>query len=301
MNGLRRLSRALRRPEYLYRPSQIARRLRYSLRPPRGRVWTETPWGLPMLVDADELHGRAMLTLGVMDLRVSEILWRLIEPGDHVVDVGANIGTLTGIMAWRTGPNGKVTAFEPHPETRAILEESVTRWRELRCADVTVFPYALSATCGKGYLEEPPQFTSNSGVACLTDREKGDSGHEVEVRTFDSLLSRSERFKIVKIDVEGHEDDVVAGMIATLGSSRIDHVVFEEFRPLPSPLCRTLAGYDFTAFLIERDLHGPRLVPVEEQPKRTPGETPNIYATRDMSVIDRLAQPGWQCLHRDKK
>ncbi len=75
----------------MYRPSQILRRLRYSLRPPVGPVWVRMPWGMPLLVDADELHGRAMLTLGIMDLRLAKILWRLIEPGDHVADIGAKL------------------------------------------------------------------------------------------------------------------------------------------------------------------------------------------------------------------
>jgi len=91
MINLARFSRALRRPEYVYRPSQILRRLRYALRPPAGPVWVTIPWGMPLLVDADELHGRAMLTSRIMDLCLSEILWRLIEPGDHVVDIGAKL------------------------------------------------------------------------------------------------------------------------------------------------------------------------------------------------------------------
>ena len=49
------------------------------------------PWGIPLLVDADELHGRAMLTLGIMKFRLAKILWLLIEPGDHVVDIGAKL------------------------------------------------------------------------------------------------------------------------------------------------------------------------------------------------------------------
>ncbi len=43
------------------------------------------------MVDADEIHGRAMLTLGAMDLRLAKIFWRLIEPGDYVADIGAKL------------------------------------------------------------------------------------------------------------------------------------------------------------------------------------------------------------------
>lgn len=37
--------------------------------------------------------------MGVYDLPVSETIWRLLDPGDYAIDVGASLGHMTGIMA----------------------------------------------------------------------------------------------------------------------------------------------------------------------------------------------------------
>ena len=62
-----------------------------------------------------------------IDLAVSEALWRLLDPGALALDVGANIGFMTNLMAWRSGPCGRVLAFEPHPEVFRSLAENVER------------------------------------------------------------------------------------------------------------------------------------------------------------------------------
>src|SRR5262245_45392374 len=46
---------------------------------------------------------------------------RLIQPGDVVWDVGANIGIYSVLAGMRTGPAGKVVSWEPNPETHGVL------------------------------------------------------------------------------------------------------------------------------------------------------------------------------------
>lgn len=286
---------ALRRPEYRQRPTQILRRFAYALRKPRGRVWVRMPWGMPLLVQAEELHGRTMLTLGICDLRVSELLWRLIEPGDRLADIGANVGTMTALMAHRVGADGLVSAFEPHPVTRAILQESVECWQAT--ARIEVLPYAVSGRAGTARLVEPEGFGANSGIAKIGAETGTGSGHDIETVRLDAHFGAEARFKLVKIDVEGHEDAVIEGMTEMLAAGRIDHVIAEEFRPLPSPLCDRLAGFGYACFLIERDNGGPRLVPVAERPAQLQGEPTNILATRDPDLVAaRIAPRGWHCL-----
>ncbi|MFP4126884.1 MAG: FkbM family methyltransferase [Alphaproteobacteria bacterium] len=288
------LVRALARPEYLHRPRQIVERLRYAYRSPQGEAWARTPWGLPVWVDAQELHGRALLTHGVVDLGVTEVIWRLVEPGDAVVDVGANVGGLTAAMARRVGRGGSVVAFEPHPATRALLERSAERWSSLGAAPVVVRAEALSSTEGTARLHVPEAFARNSGIARLV--ETGD-GVDIPTTTFDRVFARDIKLKLVKIDVEGHEDAVVEGMRETLTDGRVEHIVFEEFRPLPSPLCMTLTTYGFEAFLIDTGIGGPSLLPVDGTHHAPSGRPPNVLATRSSrDALVRLQPRGFACL-----
>src|SRR6185369_9299739 len=143
------------KPHYLFRPSQGARRLlRWAFPSPPGPVLLTLPWGLPIEVDTREDIGRAIWSLGLYDLAVSETLWRLLAPGDLSVDAGANIGYMTSIMALRTGPSGSVLAFEPHPEVFRRLTENVLRFhRYPSLAAIETSPLALGEKNGPCYLD----------------------------------------------------------------------------------------------------------------------------------------------------
>src|SRR5262249_15912979 len=57
----------------------------------------------------------------------TELLLGHLNPGDVVLDLGANLGYYTLLFARRVGPTGKVFAFEPDPDNFALLEENVAR------------------------------------------------------------------------------------------------------------------------------------------------------------------------------
>jgi len=290
----------LLKPEYFFRPSQVMRRAAYALGITRTRTNAITPWGMPIEFDPDEYHGRAMLTLGLSDLRTNELISRIVRMGDVAIDVGANIGIMTSLMAKRAGSTGAVFAFEPHPNTRNRLNRNVARWHTIRPepAKVTVLPHALSSKPGGGYMKEPDDFGRNSGVASLDFFATGDGAntHAVEVTTFDEWSRELNRIRLVKVDVEGHEDDVFAGMRATLSLGRIDFLIFEEMRALPSPACRILQDFGYTTYLIDRDFFKPVLFNTDKSPATLIGEATNILAARAGCNLGFLQRSGWTCL-----
>ncbi|SDS66405.1 FkbM family methyltransferase [Erythrobacter sp. HL-111] len=290
--------RALR-PEYIYRPAQIVRRMAKSVGLTANKRSAKTPWGLPINFDPSELHGRAMLTLGLSDLRTCEMISRIVRPGDRVVDIGANIGIMTSLMSRRAGENGAVFAFEPHPQTRERLKENVRAWNacSLASSHVEVLPYAVSSRAGTSQLVEPETFGNNSGVARLTEgATDGRRAHRVDTIIFDEWCAEGSPIRLVKIDVEGHEDDVFAGMSKSLANARIDFLIFEEMRELPSVACESLAGVGYMSFLIDRNFYGPRLIPVVDRPRQLIGEATNIIAVEKGKSIEFLEQGGWSCL-----
>lgn len=287
------------KPEYFYRPSQILRRLGYSVGLTKNKLSEKTPWRLPIAFDPGELHGRAMLTHGLSDLRTCEMISRIVRAGDYVVDIGANIGIMTSLMAKRACASGSVSAFEPHPHTRARLGRNVREWSQCDpdCARVEVLAFAVSSRTGTADLVEPASFEKNSGEARLLEGgAEGQQAHQVDTVIFDQWFAKVPSIRLVKIDVEGHEDEVLAGMSRSLADGRIDYLIFEEMRTLPSPACEFVSDFGYRTYLIDRKFSGPQLIPTGDRPDTLVGEATNVLAVRGGEEIDFLRQPGWRCL-----
>ena len=161
--------------------------------PNRGRWWSLASAG----------HGYAT---GRRAAAQTELLSTLIHPGDVVWDVGAHHGYVALCAASRVGPTGQVHAFEPSQKNRTMLERHL-RWN--RASNVHVHPFALSVYDGEACFGG--QGTSKTFAL-------GAGEEVVRVCTAASLLARGlcPEPTFVKIDVEGAEADVVAGLIATL-------------------------------------------------------------------------------------
>jgi precorrin-6B methylase 2 len=69
----------------------------------------------------------------------------LVQPGDRVVDVGAHVGYFTLLAARLCGPNGRVFAFEPHPDNFRLLERNI---RENGAENVTAVRKAVADRAG---------------------------------------------------------------------------------------------------------------------------------------------------------
>ncbi|MDB9459528.1 FkbM family methyltransferase [Dolichospermum circinale CS-545/17] len=86
-------------------------------------------------------------------MSLTEVLWRLINPGETALDIGANIGYMTSIMAKRVGKTGKVFCFEPNLEVYAELCENINNWQQnLGVNNINAQQIALSNHAGSGVL-----------------------------------------------------------------------------------------------------------------------------------------------------
>jgi len=139
----------------------------------------------------------------------------LVRPGDIVVDLGANIGDYTFLLANLVGAQGKVYAVEPVPETFQVLSGVV---RKLGLRNVELFNCAVSEKDGTVRMEIPfHQYgVKNFYMSRIVSRQSSlDSfeSFEVSCRSIDSLLSNRlvDTVSFVKCDVEGHELAVLKG------------------------------------------------------------------------------------------
>jgi FkbM family methyltransferase len=139
--------------------------------------------------------------------------FRSISPylgqGGVVVDVGANLGFMSGIFSGLVGPSGRVHSFEPSPVVYAKLLEVMQA-----NGYTNVSPYNMG--CGKEESSLVLHSPSSSGHATLrpnSDMEGRTSEKRVVriVKLDDFLGPKLERLDLLKVDTEGYEDEVLAG------------------------------------------------------------------------------------------
>jgi FkbM family methyltransferase len=137
------------------------------------------------------------------------MLSSLISPGDWVVDVGANVGHYTKRFAELVGPAGRVIAFEPVPETFALL---VANLSTVPLSNITLINAAASEGTGLVSMSIPvfPTGLRNYYQAQISE---ASSGGDITTLTLAiGSLGFKHRIALVKIDAEGHEAGVLSGM-----------------------------------------------------------------------------------------
>ncbi len=281
MTVLSRISK----PQYIFRPSQIARRALLAPSDPEPVV--QTPWGCRMLVARSDAIGSGIARMGVHELAVSEVIWRLAEGDRLALDVGANIGYFTGLLACRAA---EVIALEPNPRLLRFVAGNIERWP---VADrVTLDERAASKGRGSAALHLPSDFDRNYGIATLEGSDATTS-YEVETVALDEVIA-GRQVGLMKIDIEGHELAAFEGARDSLAGGLIRDIIFEEHQPLPSPVSRTLESAGFTIRGIEETLTRP-VLPRDRAPRGW--DAPTYLATRDQLRAERLLKPrGWRCL-----
>src|SRR5712692_7676636 len=96
----------LNKPEYFFRPLQVLQRMAFAIHPP-GIAEVRVPGGLRIRVNTREDIGRSICTQGTYDIATSEAITRLLDGGEVAIDIGANIGWMTSVMARRVGTMGR--------------------------------------------------------------------------------------------------------------------------------------------------------------------------------------------------
>ncbi len=147
--------------------------------------------------------------------RFHDALLGAVREGDEIWDVGANVGFYTELLARRAGDGGTVRAFEPAPH---CFEQLRRRTEEKELRNVQLHQVALGAEAGSMQMEifEDPEQGSHRVIG------PGEGGAGATTRVVvvrgDELRAREQLGvpQVVKIDVEGFEEEVIQGMEQTL-------------------------------------------------------------------------------------
>lgn len=132
---------------------------------------------------------------------------QILQPGQNVVDIGANYGVYTLPMAQKVGAGGHVWAFEPASSTAHFLARGIA---ENGFAHVTLEQTAMSSAPGSAQLGFHVQAELRSIVRGAA---VPDGSEKVSVVTLDDCMDRFDwqNIELVKIDAEGEEASIVKG------------------------------------------------------------------------------------------
>jgi len=199
-------------------------------------------YDLKLRVKTRDVIGRHIYKYGAHDPQMTRFLQDslVFEPGDVVLDVGANIGWYSLILSKLAPEAVDIYAFEPHPENRALLEENL---RQNAADNVHVVASAVSDHCGEQDLFV--YSGANTGRHSLLPINSGER-IRIHTTTLDQfwleqrLGQRIPRF--IKVDIEGYELMALRGGEGVL--QRCPTVLFEY-----SPQFMQAAGQDPGALL----------------------------------------------------
>ncbi len=169
--------------------------------------------------------------------REVHLLSTLVTPGSVAIDVGANVGDYTYSLCRAVGPGGRVIAIEPLPDLAQVL----TRAARKLALPLTVINCALSSQQGEAELRVPKSDgLRQPGFATLVPRISGGDVVRVELRRLDDVCQAIEgKISFIKIDVEGHELDVLRGGERAIKQHRPNLLVEIEQRHSPTPIAQT--------------------------------------------------------------
>lgn len=195
---------------------------------------TSGPWvdlryapGTRLRVLPGDLISDALYQTGVWEEPLTQAVCKDAEQPGLMVEVGANIGYFATLWAALHTEN-RVFAFEPAPRNLELLRASLLA-NNLQ-AQVTVLPVAAGPSLSIQPFDLGPQAQTGWG-GVVRDPQQATQPTAVIVVPLDDLLPPDTHIRILKIDVEGFDTEVLAGCRHLLQARRVDRIYYEQNLP----------------------------------------------------------------------
>ena len=193
--------------------------------------------------------GPATLHLDLSDPVVSGALTlRVFEPSElaffqkycrgdmTLVDIRANVGLYSALAMHQLDANGRIVAFEPHPQTFAFLQKNIAanQTAPTTCPRVDAMNMAAAPESGPQELRLNPENRGDNRLYQGTYQGKLEEWETlpIEGRPVDDVLAELgiSEVNFVKIDIQGYEQKAISGFQKTLSCSQ-KVILMSEFWP----------------------------------------------------------------------
>lgn len=217
------------------------------------------------------------------------VIRSLIDPGDVVLDIGANFGWYTRFMSEVVGKDGIVYSIEPVPLNFKVL---VGIMRALNISNVRCFQYAVSETDGTQTMAVPLTGAGDENLyeAKIVADKSGPHTHVIEVttRSLDSLFAGEQpSIEFIKCDVEGHELNCLRGARTLIKRSHPAWMI-EIWGDPDDPSSDASATFR----LFAEEGYVPYIFDGKRLSRRKPGEQENDYFFLQPTQVERLNRHG---------
>jgi FkbM family methyltransferase len=209
--------------------------------------------GIYFQIDTHNYHERGIFCFGKYEIGTSNYIARFVAhmPAGVVIDIGANIGLHTlGMAAARSSRDVLVLAFEANPDMVAKLRRNLAL---NGFSNVRVYPFGLNdrdsvVDLGLPYAEGQDTY-HNPGIASMTNWDRAVRRIAVTCRTLDNVMTEEKigwgDVRLMKIDVEGKELDVLRGADKVLSQSG-PAIIVEYNKGLFADIQALLTGYGYS-------------------------------------------------------
>lgn len=247
-----------------------------------GRHFTESvhePWFFKLMM------------LGRRDPAETAIVEKLVSTGDTVLDIGANYGWYTTLMARLVGPSGRVHAFEAAPTTAELLRRNC---EENNVMDRVVLNcIGLGSAPGTATIHVPKQ---HGGASLKPYYDEPTVKHDIKLTTLDAYTAERAPGPVsfVKLDVEGSEFAILKGARDLLGAdappmwlTEVSRVTAAPFGYTPDDVMELMRGYGYCVCRVLEKPRG-RLSPLSDVTQCEDGENVVYYPPHARLLIEKL-------------
>ena len=159
---------------------------------------------------------------------------KFIKKGDLVIDIGANIGDTTVLMALAAGSSGITLGFEPNPFVYKILEKNASLNKEKQ--NIVPLPYAITIKEEEFYYISSEASFANGGISPTKNSIHGKFIFPDKIKWINLQVLLEQEYKdklknlsFIKIDTEGYDKEIIKS-ISDLIDKYKPAIVAESFK-----------------------------------------------------------------------
>lgn len=183
-----------------------------------------TYYGKMRVITNDKGISHWLIKNYIWEEHILNLIFKYIRPDSTIIDIGANMGTHTigitkHILEKASTKGTKIIAFEPQPFIYSLLQHNMLHYEDPKI-EIELHPCGLSNKETTIFMSMPnyEEVENPGGYGLEWNETYTEELTKVEVRTLDSFNLSNVSF--IKIDVEGHENQVLNGAQETIRQSK---------------------------------------------------------------------------------